>query len=148
MSHPATMKAAREQFDQALVKNLAFYRANYRTGKEWWTARREVAKLVLPIDSTDKVVDRQGTVSEILPDLDAVAKSSYVGKKSVWRARRDAHLEKHTSLVEKAIQNRQGKDLTQDSASPASARTAILSASWRRRPTDPRNASFRTLASR
>ena len=97
VSHPATVKVAREHFDYALVKNLAFYGSNERTGKEWCTARREVAKLVLPIDSTDKVMDQQGSAWEILPDLDAVAKSSDVGKKLVWRAQRDAHGGAHQS---------------------------------------------------
>ena len=109
------MKVAREQFDQALVKDLAFYRSNGRTGKEWWTARPEVAKLLLPIDSIHEVMDQQGPALEILPDLDAVAKSSHVSQKMVWRAQRDAHLQKHTRLVEDAMHKLQGQDVTEES---------------------------------
>ena len=39
---------------------------------------------MLPIDSTDKVMDHQGSALEMLLDLDAVAKSSDVGKGLVW----------------------------------------------------------------
>ena len=67
------------------------------------------------IDATNKVMDLQGSTLEILPDLDAVARSSHVGKKLVSRIQRDAHLEKHTSLVLDAISNLQGQDLTKES---------------------------------
>ena len=40
------MNAARDHFDQALVKDLALYRSNDGAGNEWWTARRGETRAV------------------------------------------------------------------------------------------------------
>ena len=99
------MKVAREQFDKALVKDLAFYRSNGRTGKEWWTARPEVAKLLLPIDS---IRQSDGPAWSRLrrscPTSTQWRRAHTLAKKLVWPAQRNAHLKNHTSLVEEAMQ--------------------------------------------
>lgn len=112
VSHPGTIRPCLTHLDWALAKDLAYYRSNDRSAAEWWATRKQVAQLVLPLDSTEKAMADGAKAIVLISDIDLIANSSQSGKELVRRTQRDAHQEKYATLVAEAIGLLLAVDLT------------------------------------
>ena len=86
----ASVKAVLPHFDQALAKDLSYYRSNDRSTVEWWAARKSFACLVLPKEACDKVLAEGACAKRVLDGMEVIASSSEAGKKLVAKAQKAA----------------------------------------------------------
>ena len=69
VSHEESMNAGRHHVDSVLCKDLIQFRANHDTAVMWLESRRAYAKLVLPVDVTDKCLVEGVKAVTIMPQL-------------------------------------------------------------------------------